>query len=255
MLPTPAAIAERKGISSRCFEAILVGANHRQIDVRVRGGVAVPGKMFSGSQAAVFFHAAHEGCDEFGDALRIFAERARIDDRIAGIIVDVGNRRVNPVNADGAGFERGDFAHGVSVGRISAGRQRHRRGKRSAFVEPHGRAAFKIGANQQRQFGMGLQLIGQNGRGIGLALDDAQRRHLRDVDEPADVQVVYGVHYLAIGVRVGGGEAAVIGCEDELADFFVVGHFSQRGFHPLLVGGGKGFCRRRRFWRKCRRDF
>ena len=59
-----------EGNQFEMFEAILVGANHRQIDVRIRGSVAVPGEMLGGGQAAVFFHAAHESGDEFGDALR-----------------------------------------------------------------------------------------------------------------------------------------------------------------------------------------
>ena len=244
-----------KGNQFQVLEAIFVGANHRQIDVRIRGGVAVAGEMLGGGEAAVFFHAAHESGDEFGDALGIFAERAGIDDGIAGIIVHVGNRRVNPVNADGAGFQRGDFSHGVGVGGISAGGQGHRGGEGGAFVEAHGGAAFEICADEQRQFGAGLQLVGEHGGRVGLALDDAQRRHLRDVDEAADVQVVDIVHHFFIRSGIGGGEAAVIGGEKKLADFFVIGHFAQRGFHPLFVGGGKraragSFGRtRRRFWR------
>ena len=82
-------------------------------------------------------------------------------------------------------------------------------------------------------------MIGEDRGRVSLALDDAQRRHLGDVDESADVQVVDIVHHFCIGGGIGGGEAAVIGGEQELADFFVIGHFAQRGFHPLSVGGGK----------------
>ena len=59
-----------EGNQFQMLEAIFVRANYRKIDVRIRGGVAVSGKMFRGGQAAIFFHAAHERDDKFGDALR-----------------------------------------------------------------------------------------------------------------------------------------------------------------------------------------
>ena len=131
-----------EGNQFQVLEAIFVGANHRQIDVRVGRCVSVSREMLRRGEAAVFFHATHESGDEFCNALVIFAKRASIDDGIAGIIVHIGNRRVNPVNADGAGFESGDFPHGVGVGGISAGGQRHRSREGSAFIEAHGGAAF-----------------------------------------------------------------------------------------------------------------
>ena len=108
--------------------------------------------MFCRGQAAIFLHAVDELRDELGDFLRIFAERARVDDGIVGIVVDVGIRRVNPVDADGARFERGDFSHGVGIFGIACGGQRHRGRKRCAFVQTHRGAAFEIGADEQRKF-------------------------------------------------------------------------------------------------------
>ena len=89
-----------KGNQFQMFQTIFVGTNYRKIDVRVRGGVAMAGKMFSGREAAVFFHAPHEGSDELGDTLGIFAEGARIYNGIIGITVDIGVRGKNPGNAN-----------------------------------------------------------------------------------------------------------------------------------------------------------
>src|ERR1700731_2383451 len=104
--------------------------------------------MFGGGEPSILLHAAHESSHVLSDTLRIFAERARIDNRIARIVIYVGNRRINPVNAHGASFQRGDFAHGVSVGWISSRSQTHRRGERCAFSEPHRRAAFEVSSNK-----------------------------------------------------------------------------------------------------------
>ena len=93
-----------------------------------------------------------EGLHLCRHSLRILAKRADVDDRVIGIVVDIGDGRVDPVNPNGAGFERGDFAHGVSVAGISGGGKGHRGRKRSAFIQAHRGAALKIGADEQRQF-------------------------------------------------------------------------------------------------------
>ena len=54
------------------------------------------------------------------------------------------------MNADRASFERGDFAHGVRIVWMAAGRESHGGRKRCAFVQAHGRAAFEIRADEQR---------------------------------------------------------------------------------------------------------
>src|SRR6266852_5733850 len=88
--------------------------------MRIRSSVAGPGKMFCSGER-VFFDAAHEGGDKLGDARGIFAKRSRIDDGIAGVVIHIRVRRINPMHADSARFQRGDFAHGVGTFRIAAG--------------------------------------------------------------------------------------------------------------------------------------
>src|SRR6266851_6317554 len=146
--------------------------------MRGSSGVAVAWEVFGGREAAVFLHAANELTHKFGDALRVFAEGPRVDDRISRIIVYIRVRRIDPMNSHGARLESGDLAHGVSVFKVPAGGERHRRWKGGAFVQPHGRAALEIRANQQRQFGLGLELVVQHRRGISLTLHDSQWRSM-----------------------------------------------------------------------------
>ena len=55
-----------KGNQFQAIEAFAIGVNHRQVDVRVAGRIAMPWKMFRGGQTTVFFHAANKGRYVFG---------------------------------------------------------------------------------------------------------------------------------------------------------------------------------------------
>ncbi len=222
-----------KGNKLQAFQPLAIRRNYRQIDVRIGRRIAVTREMLRRRQAAVFFDAAHKLADIFRNLLRIFAKRARVDDRIAGIVVDVRNRCVNPLHADGARFQRRDFAHRVGVGRIAAGRERHGGGERRAIVQAHAGAAFEIRADQQRQLRFRLQLIVQHRGRVGLALLDAHRRDVRHVDEAAAVQIDDIVHDLRVRRGIGRRQLAVIRREEKLADFFIDAHFLERRFSPL----------------------
>src|ERR1700723_3117112 len=89
--------AERNQLQA--LEAFAVGVNDREVDVRISGGVAMTRKMFCRREAAIFLYAMHEGGHVLGNFLRIFAERTRVDDGIIRIVVYVGVRRVNPLDA------------------------------------------------------------------------------------------------------------------------------------------------------------
>ena len=73
----------------------------RKLDMRIGGGVAVAGKMFSARRHAralqLFDDHAAELCHDLG----LLAERAIADDRILRIRVDVEHRRVVERDADG----------------------------------------------------------------------------------------------------------------------------------------------------------
>jgi len=68
------------------------------------------------------------------------------------------------VNADGAGFEGGDFAHWCTRRGISCGSERHGGRKRRAFVQAHGRAALEVSATSSGNFDW-LALIHQHAVG------------------------------------------------------------------------------------------
>ena len=230
-----------EGNKFKLIKASAVGTNHREIDVRVGGCVAVAWEMFGRRQSAIFPHAANKLRNKFRYARRIFSKRSCVDDRISGIIVYIRVRRIDPVNSDGARFERRDFAHRVRVLRIAAGGECHGRWKRRAFIQPHRCTAFEIRADQQRQFRLCLELVVQYRRGISLALHDAQRRSLRNVDEPSHVEIGHVVHDLPVGRRVRGRKTSVISCEKKLPNLFVDTHLAQRVFHPDVRGGRQFF--------------
>src|SRR5258706_11857626 len=120
-----------EGNKFKLIKASAVGANHREIRVRVGGRIAVAWKMFGRSRPAIVLHAANELARKLGDALWIFAEGSRVDDRISGIIVYIRVRCIDPVDSDGTRFEGRDFAHGICVFGTAAGGERHGRWKRS----------------------------------------------------------------------------------------------------------------------------
>ncbi len=76
----------------------------------VDAGIAVARKMFGGNQHHVLgigVRAVDVGGHVLRDFLRILAVRADVDHRILRIVVDVGNRREDPLDAQRARFARG----------------------------------------------------------------------------------------------------------------------------------------------------
>jgi len=78
---------------------------------------------------------------------------------------------------------------------------------------------LEIRANQQRQFGLSLELIVQDCRGISLALHDTQWRSMRNVNEATDVEVRHIVHDLLVGRGVRSRQTSVISGEEKLTNF------------------------------------
>ena len=132
------------------FEARAIPRDCRQVEVRIQIGIAVPRKMLRRRQSAVFFHATHKRRRQRAHALRIFAERANIDDGIGRIAVDVAYRRENPGHARRSRLQRRDLAHRVCVFCAARRRHGHRLRKRRAFLQPHRRPALEIRPDQQR---------------------------------------------------------------------------------------------------------
>ena len=95
---TPAAIAARNGTSSTESSRAQLEAMTGKRQVRVGAGVAVAGKVLRRGEHPVVLEAAHLGRDEPADVGRVLAERAGVDDRVGGIVVDVGHRREREVD-------------------------------------------------------------------------------------------------------------------------------------------------------------
>src|SRR5271169_5913413 len=87
-----------KGGQFNALQVRAVARDRGEVEMRIRAGIAMAGKMFGGSQASVFLNAADEGGDKFGDARGVFAERSRVDDGIIGVAVHVRVRRKYPGN-------------------------------------------------------------------------------------------------------------------------------------------------------------
>src|SRR5580704_1449225 len=174
--------------------------------MRVHADITVAGEMFHTRQAAIFFNAADELRNVFGDALRNFAEGTNVDDGIVGIVVHVRVGRENPAYAGCARFECGYFADGVSSSWIVGCGDGHRRGERSAFVDAHSCAGFKIRADEQRSLRVFLQFVGEGGSWINLAAFDAQRAALSAEDESPDVVFFNLTQQFLVTRTVGGSE-------------------------------------------------
>jgi hypothetical protein len=84
-------------------EPVSVVVDHRQTQMRVDGGVAVPGEVFGACGHSPRLHAGDEGGGVRRGPVRVGSERADADDRVVGIDVDVGDGSV--VQVDSAGGE------------------------------------------------------------------------------------------------------------------------------------------------------
>ncbi len=107
---TPAAIALAEGRQLHGFNSIVIGIQARQRQMAVFGGVTMAGEMLGGDQhgiLAVRMRAVDVGFHEARHLLRVFAEGADVDDGIIGVIVNVGHRREQPVDAHGARIASG----------------------------------------------------------------------------------------------------------------------------------------------------
>ena len=219
------------------FEPFPVGGDGGQVHVRVHGGVAVPREMFGGGQREVLLVGVRpfdEGPDVRRDVVRILAEGADVDDRIIGIVVDVGDRVKDPLDAQRARLARGDLAFVAGQRRIARGAERHGVRKNRGAFEPHGSAALEISRHHQRHRGEPLHPIHKRGDLVRLGL--LNRAAVRDVvqDEAADFGFVDQADELAVFARPDVRRFAVKGDEDELRDFVARGHVP----HPAANRGG-----------------
>src|SRR3979490_1780079 len=86
-----------EGNKFKLIKASAVGANHREINVRVCGRIAVAPQMFDPRESAIFLHTANELAHKLGDAHWALAEGSCVDDGFTAIIVYIRVRCIDPV--------------------------------------------------------------------------------------------------------------------------------------------------------------
>ena len=112
--------------------------------MRIGRRVTVSGKMFGRGDHPAALRALDERGDQFGHFGGIFAIGTHVDDRIGGVVVYVGDRRVNLLNAERACFARSQFALPSRVIRITRRSHSHVPGEVNRIVKAHARAGFEI---------------------------------------------------------------------------------------------------------------
>ena len=136
------------------------------------------------------------------------------------------------MNSGGAGLKRGVLTGCVSELWVVCCADCHRGGEVRSLIEPHAGAAFKIGADQERHFGMSLESIRDHGCGIHLAAFNSQRAANGAEDEPSNVIVLHLMKQILVCRTFRGLKNTEIVRHQHLAEFFADGHFFQCGFDP-----------------------
>src|SRR6202041_2476432 len=95
------------------FYLVAISWYGRERQMRIDADIAVPRKMLRRCESAIFFDAPDFFGDKLCHLLRVFAERADIDNGIVWIIVDVGVGREDPAHARSACFKSGHFSNGI----------------------------------------------------------------------------------------------------------------------------------------------
>ena len=207
----------------------------------VLGRVAVARKMFGGHQnGAEFFRmsAQHIGTHELGNLGRILAVGTDIDDGVVGVVVYIGHRREDPVDAERPGIPGGCGGFREDTVQILSSSERHVRGPGRGGIDAHGRAAFEIGTHQEGKLGYLLHAVQQSGHGVGLRVLDTAIHGMASDDEAAHVKIP---HEMFILLRNGGtamSRLAVDRHDQELGDLVAQGHGTQPGADGEVRGAG-----------------
>ncbi len=132
--------------------------------VRVGGGVAVPGEVLQRRQDATGLEPLHGRRDEAADGDRLLAEAPHVDDGVVGVVVHVGDRGEDDVDAEGAG--RLGRRAGAPFGEVEVSRcgDGHRRGAEDEVGEAHPRARLEVGRDQERHLRLRGEAVVQVGR-------------------------------------------------------------------------------------------
>ena len=121
-----------------------VAGDLREAKMRIGGGVAVSGKVFCRDQHAAFVSAPDVRRHQIADLMRVFSERARVDDGIRRIGIHVGIGKEIPMHSDGPCFQRRNASKGLGIFRFAGRAKGHCMGKDGGAIQTHGYAALEI---------------------------------------------------------------------------------------------------------------
>jgi hypothetical protein len=82
--------------------------------------------------------------------LGVLAIGADVDDGIIGVVVDVGHRKEEPLDADGARLAGRDLALEARQRRVAGRAEGHGLRKHGGAIHAHGSAALEVAGHQQR---------------------------------------------------------------------------------------------------------
>ena len=159
------------------IQARPVARDFSQAKMRIGSGVAVSGKVFGRGQHEALVGAPNVRRHEIAHLLRVFSERARVNDGIRRVGIHVGHGKEIPMHSDGPRLQPGDASKGFGIFRFAGSSKSHRMGKNSSAIQPHRHAALKICRDNKGQLGGFLQPVEQLGSDIGLALEQDGTLH------------------------------------------------------------------------------
>ena len=140
-----------------------------EAEVRVGRGVAVAGKVLGRRDHAAVPDAADVRAGHVRHELHILAERADVDDRIPGVVVDVDDG----IEVDGDAERTALFGRQPSgaIGQlgVSRGADRHRARQPRRAGHHVADAALEVGGREEREVGFALQAIQHRRRHVRIA--------------------------------------------------------------------------------------
>ena len=122
--------------------------DHRQGQVRVDMGVAVPREMLDAAGDAATQRTAHPGPGQPRDLVRVHGETALGDHRVGRVVVDIEHGRKVPVEAEARHRARHRFADLLAERRVAGGAERHRGRRLRHEGGAHDRSALLVEADQ-----------------------------------------------------------------------------------------------------------
>ena len=166
--------------------------------------------------------------DHLGDEVGPLAVGADVDDRVARVVVDVGDRSEDLVDAERARLLGRRVARRVGVVRVARGTEGHRPRHRRGSVDAHPRAPLHVLRDEQRMLRARLEVVSEDGllHRVALEKDDAAHAEALDQVNQALVRRIVVAFEVGVGVR---GE--------KLRDLFFERHPVQRRRHPRFYVG------------------